>query len=127
MGAEVDRLAAGKYVLVTTFRKDGTAVPTPVWVARDGDELIIWSATKAGKVKRIRRSGDVEVAACDLRGNASGPAVKGHARLLDPAGTDRTRRLMKSKYGVLGWVTLTGSLIRRGRDGSIGIAISLDG
>src|SRR4051794_8050793 len=112
MGAELDRLAAGKYVSVTTFRKDGTPVPTPVWVARDGDELIIWSATKAGKVKRIRRSGDVEVAACDLRGNVSGPAVKGQARLLDSAGTDRTRRLMKSKYGVLGWVTLTGSLIR---------------
>ncbi|HET9138942.1 PPOX class F420-dependent oxidoreductase [Actinophytocola sp.] len=127
MASEVDRLAAGKYVLVTTFRRDGRAVPTPVWVARDGDELIVWSATKAGKVKRIRRSGEVEVAACDFRGNPSGPVVKGHARVLDSAGTDRTRRLMKSKYGVLGWVTLTGSLIRRGRDGSVGIAITLDG
>jgi uncharacterized protein len=125
--SEVERLTGGKYVLVTTFRKDGTAVPTPVWVARDGDELVIWSATEAGKVKRIRRSGEVEVAACDFRGNPSGPGVRGHARLLDAAGTERTRRLMKAKYGVLGWVTITGSLLRRGRDGSVGIAIRLGG
>ncbi|HEU5474539.1 MAG TPA: PPOX class F420-dependent oxidoreductase [Actinophytocola sp.] len=124
---EVDRLAAGKYVLVTSFRRDGTGVPTPVWVVRDGDELVIWSAAKAGKVKRIRRSGDVEVAACDFRGNASGVAVHGRARVLDGAGTERARRLIKAKYGVLGWATITGSLVRRGRDGSVGIAISLDG
>lgn len=126
MGAELDRLSSGKYVSVTTFRRDGTAVPTPVWVARDGAELVIWSATKAGKVKRIRRSGDVEVAACDIRGRASGAAVKGHARVLDADGTDRTRRLIKAKYGVLGWISITGSLVRRGRDGSVGIAITLD-
>ena len=53
--------------------------------------------------------------------------MRGHARLLDAAGTERTRRLMKAKYGALGWVTITGSLLRRGRDGSVGIAIRIGG
>lgn len=125
MASEVDRLAAGKYALVTTFRRDGTPVPTPVWVARDGDELIVWTARKTGKVKRIRNNGAVEVAACDLRGRPSGPSVKGEARVLDGERAERVRQLIKRKYGVLGWLTVTGSTIRRGRDGTVGIAISV--
>jgi PPOX class probable F420-dependent enzyme len=125
MASEVDRLAAGNYVLVTTFRRDGTPVPTPVWVAGDGDELIVWTARKTGKVKRIRNNGAVEVAACDFRGRPSGPSVKGEARVLDGERAERARRLIKRKYGVLGWLTVTGSTIRRGRDGTVGIAISM--
>lgn len=125
MATEVDRLAAGKYVLVTTFKRDGTPVPTPVWVARDGEELIVWTARKTGKVKRIRNNGGVEVAACDFRGRPSGPSVKGEARLLDGELADRARKLIKRKFGVLGWLTVTGSILRRGRDGTVGIAISV--
>ena len=58
---ELDRLAAEKYVLLTTFRKDGRAVPTPVWAVRDGDALAVWTVSDAGKVKRIRRDGRVTV------------------------------------------------------------------
>jgi uncharacterized protein len=125
MASEVDRFAAGNYVLVTTFRRDGTPVPTPVWVARDGDELIVWTARKTGKVKRIRNNGTIEVAACDFRGRPSGPSVKGEARVLDGERAERARQLIKRKYGLLGWLTVTGSTIRRGRDGTVGIAISM--
>ncbi|HEX2774447.1 MAG TPA: pyridoxamine 5'-phosphate oxidase family protein, partial [Micromonosporaceae bacterium] len=44
-----ERLGAERYVLLTTFRKDGRAVPTPVWVARDGAELVAWTVTTSGK------------------------------------------------------------------------------
>ncbi|WP_306471851.1 PPOX class F420-dependent oxidoreductase [Streptomyces sp. st140] len=71
-GSSVERLAASKYVLLTTFRRDGRAVPTPVWVMRDGDCLAVWSAVEAGKVKRIRNSGRVTVAPCDWRGPRRG-------------------------------------------------------
>ncbi|MEU6182867.1 PPOX class F420-dependent oxidoreductase [Streptomyces coeruleorubidus] len=67
-GGSVERLAACRYVLLTTFRRDGRAVPTPVWVMRDGDCLAVWSVADAGKVKRIRNSGRVTVAPCDWRG-----------------------------------------------------------
>jgi PPOX class probable F420-dependent enzyme len=125
MGTDVERMAAGKYVLLTTFRKSGAAVPTPLWVVRDGDELVVWTPVNTGKIKRLRNNREVEVAACDFRGNPSGPVLKGTARVLPGADAARVRRMIRSKYGPLGWVTVTGSVVRRGRSGTIGIAIAL--
>ncbi len=34
-------LADEQYVLLTTTRRSGDRVPTPVWVARDGDALVV--------------------------------------------------------------------------------------
>lgn len=116
-------LAAGKYLLLTTFRKDGTAVPTPVWVAGGDGALYAWSAADAGKVKRIRRSGDVRIGPCDIKGKPTGEQVPATARLLDQAGTDRVRSLIAAKYGLIGRLTLLGSKLRRGREGTIGIEI----
>jgi len=126
MAADLDRLAAGKYILLTTFRRDGRAVGTPVWVVRDGDALGLWTVTDSGKVKRVRNSGRVTVTACDVRGRPSGEAVSGHAELLDAAGTERLRGLIRRKFGVLGRLTLWGSRLRRGADGTIGIRVVLD-
>ncbi|WP_158842982.1 PPOX class F420-dependent oxidoreductase [Saccharothrix deserti] len=117
-------LSAGKYLLLTTYRKDGTAVPTPVWVAGEGETLYAWSAADAGKVKRIRRSGDVEIGPCDFKGNPTGERVPATARLLDQAESDRVRSLIAKKYGVMGRLTMLGSRIRRGREGTVGIEIT---
>lgn len=125
MASEVDRLAAGKYVLVTTFRRNGTPVATPVWVVRDGDELVIWTEKNTGKAKRIRNNGEVELAACDLRGRPSGLAVKGRARVLDTTGAAKARRLIKSKFPVTGRIMIAVGRIRHGADSDVGIAISV--
>ncbi|HEX2773373.1 MAG TPA: PPOX class F420-dependent oxidoreductase [Micromonosporaceae bacterium] len=121
----VERLGSERYVLLTTFRKDGRAVPTPVWVARDGAELVAWTVTTSGKAKRIRRSGEVTVAPCDARGRALGDAVAGRATIADAAGTERIRRLLKQKYGLIGWITINGSRLRRGETGTVGIRIRI--
>jgi hypothetical protein len=122
---ELARLADDcKYVLITTYRKSGVAVPTPVWAARDGDELVAWSVSTAGKIKRIRNSGKVTVAECDFRGNAKSEPLEATARLMDEDGSERARRAIARKYGVLGQITMFGSRLRRGRTGTIGIAIS---
>ncbi len=121
----VESLGAAPYVRVTTYRKDGRAVPTPVWVVRDGDALAIWTVRDSGKVKRVRRDGGVMVGPCDLRGNLTGDEVPGHASILDAAGTARVRTLLKRKYGLLGRLSLWGSRIRRGTDGTVGIRITL--
>ncbi|MGW1992591.1 PPOX class F420-dependent oxidoreductase [Embleya sp. NPDC001921] len=122
---DLDRLAAGKYVLLTTFRRDGRAVGTPVWVIRDGAALGAWTVRDSGKVKRIRNDGKVTVAACDVRGNPRGEAVPGHACLLDAAETERYRGLIRRKFGVIGRLTLLGSRLRRGTAGTIGVRIEL--
>lgn len=119
----IEKLGAGKYLLLTTFRKDGTAVPTPVWVVVDGQVLYAWSAADAGKVKRIRRDGAVLLAECDFKGNPSGPSQPGTARLMDAEGTERVRELIRRKYGITGRLTLLGSLLRRGKSGTVGIEL----
>ncbi|MDX2527406.1 PPOX class F420-dependent oxidoreductase [Streptomyces europaeiscabiei] len=121
----LDALGAGSYLLITTYRKNGTAVPTPVWVVRDGDTLGIWTVADSWKVKRIRNRADVLVGPCDVRGNPTGDSVPARAEILDAAGSAAYRRLIARKYGVLGRLTLLGSRLRRGADGTVGIRVSL--
>ncbi len=121
----LDLLGSGKYLLVTTHRKDGRTVPTPVWTVRDGDALGIWTVADSGKVKRIRNRGDVLVAPCDVRGNRSGEDVPGFAEILPAEQTDRYRDLLKRKYGLVGRLTLLGSRLRRGATGTVAIRITL--
>jgi uncharacterized protein len=121
----VTDLADAKFVLLTTFRKDGRAVPTAVWVAAVPDGLGVWTPSGSGKVKRIRRDATVTLAACDRRGNPTGPAVDGSAVILDADGTARVRAAVRRKYGLIGKALTTISQLRRGAAGAIGIAITL--
>ncbi|MFI2205010.1 PPOX class F420-dependent oxidoreductase [Streptomyces sp. NPDC020192] len=121
----LDRLGSGKYLLVTSYRKNGTPVATPVWVVRDADTLGVWTAADSFKVKRIRRRADVLVGPCDLRGNPTGDQLPATARIADAATTARYRNLVARKYGILGRLTLLGSRLRRGLDGTVGIRVTL--
>ncbi|MGL6236699.1 MAG: PPOX class F420-dependent oxidoreductase [Segniliparus sp.] len=124
MTALFDQIAAGKYVLLTTFRKDGTPKPLPIWAARDGGELLIWTVGDSWKVKRIRNTPRVTVQACDARGKKPfGPVVEGTAAVLDAAGTERARAAIVKKYGVVGWLIVTGSNLR-GKDRTVGLSIT---
>ena len=124
MAATFDTIATGKYVLLTTFKKDGTGVPTPLWGALDGDRLLMWTVADSWKVKRIRRNPKVTIAPCDMRGNPQGEAVNATAEILDETGTEKARAAVASKYGILGWLTVKGSVLRRGKSGSVGLSIT---
>jgi PPOX class probable F420-dependent enzyme len=125
--AEVERLARGKYLSLTTYKKDGAAIATPVWVARDADELVVITDAGSGKAKRISNSGRVEIAPCDVRGRINGPSVSGHARLTDSSGTTRIENQIKRKYGLqYTAIGLMEKLRRREAGGSVGIRISID-
>ncbi|MFC9660693.1 PPOX class F420-dependent oxidoreductase [Nocardia sp. NPDC127606] len=125
--AVLGELAAGKYLLLTTFRRDGTAVPTPVWVMRDGRTLAVWSVADAGKVKRIRNGGQVSVAPCNWRGKPLGASVPGRAEVLAPEASTHFTALMKRKYGLVARIGLLGSGLRGGAERMVGIRIRLDG
>lgn len=118
-----------EYVSLATHRRSGTPVPTPVWAVRDGDELLVWTRSDSGKVKRLRNDPAVTVTPCDVRGNVADGAetVPGTARLLeDAAGLRRVRRAMAGKYG---WkfrlVDSGGALLRLGKRPHTGIAVRL--
>ncbi len=100
-----DRLAAlttQRHISLTTFRRDGTAASTPVWVVSDdGRRLLVWSGAETWKVKRIRRDPHVQVAPSDARGNVRGEPVEGTARLLGPEAGALVQPLLRAKYGLL--------------------------
>ncbi|WP_282700609.1 PPOX class F420-dependent oxidoreductase [Streptomyces sp. CC219B] len=121
----LERLGAGKYLLITSYRRNGTPVATPVWVVRDGDALGVWTAADSWKVKRIRARADVLVGPCDLRGRPTGDQVPATAEICDRDTSARYRRLVARKYGITGRLSLLGSRLRRGVDGTVGIRVTL--
>ncbi|MBA4025162.1 MAG: PPOX class F420-dependent oxidoreductase [Gordonia sp.] len=128
MTAPFGQAGTAKYVQLTTFRKDGTPVATPLWAALDGDKLLMWTVTDSWKVKRIRRNPEVLVQACDARGKkAFGDVVRGTAEIQDADGTAHTRKAIAKKYGILGWITVKGSQLRRGDGGTVGLSITATG
>lgn len=126
MTTSIERLAAAQFVLLTTFRRDGRAVPTAVWVAPVPDGLGIWTAVSTGKVKRIRHDGRVTLAECDRRGTPLGPPVRGQARVLEEAGTARVRAAIRAKYGFVAKMFTTLSGLRPGPSRNVGLAVTLE-
>src|SRR4029450_652292 len=96
----VDEIGRSRYVSLTTYRKDGTGVATPVWHVVNGGELFVVSDAGAWKVKRIRNNSHVVVAVCDVRGRIApgAPSAQGRARLLDEVDTEAGRTLLARKY-----------------------------
>ncbi|MEV6682926.1 PPOX class F420-dependent oxidoreductase [Streptomyces erythrochromogenes] len=124
----LQELGSARYVSLTTFRKDGTPVATPVWAVADGGELYVWTRSDSWKVKRIRNDGRVTVAACDVRGRIEegAPVIEGRARLLDEEGLRRVRKLMSRKYTWQFWaVDVPAALVRRGKRPHTAIAVQL--
>jgi PPOX class probable F420-dependent enzyme len=95
-----ETLGGSKYALLTTFRKSGEPVPTPVWfgVGDDG-KLYVRSERDTGKVKRIRRDGRVRVAPSSFRGKPLGPPVEARARVLPAEEEERAEHAIQSNYG----------------------------
>lgn len=99
-------LGASNYLSLTTFRRNGTPVATPVWFAHEGDRIVLLSRANAGKVKRIAHTPRVEVAPCDVRGRVTGASAAGIARILSPDESSTARRAIIRKYGLLGRLLL---------------------
>ncbi|GAB4109517.1 MAG: PPOX class F420-dependent oxidoreductase [Roseiflexaceae bacterium] len=89
-----------QFMNLFTFRKNGTAVKTPVWFAEDAGKLYVMTIENTGKVKRVRATGRVEVGPSDQRGNPTGPVVAGNACILPASERDRVEALLSKKYGL---------------------------
>ncbi|WP_326653603.1 MULTISPECIES: PPOX class F420-dependent oxidoreductase [unclassified Streptomyces] len=120
--------ADAKYISVTTFRKDGTGVATPVWFAVDGGEIFFWTRSDSWKVKRLRNNSRVVVTVCDVRGRIvdGAPGAEGTARLLDEVGMGAVRKLLARKYTWQFWlVDWPATIVRRGKRPHTGIAVTI--
>ena len=94
-----DALAGHRYVRLSTFRRSGKAVPTPVWFARVGENLYVVTGRNTGKAKRIRNTPGVALAASDFRGRPKGSDLRAVARLTGEQKGGVADRALRSKYG----------------------------
>jgi uncharacterized protein len=112
--------ATEKYVSLATYRRNGVEVKTPVWIAKVAERYYVFSEGDAGKIKRIRATPRVRLAACDVRGNVRSAWIEAQARIvLDPALILEVRKALRGKYGLVMrltdvMATVTGRIHRRG-------------
>jgi PPOX class probable F420-dependent enzyme len=102
MPAEIPvTLSNQKYILITTFRKTGVPVRTPVWFAEENGKLYIFTNPESGKVKRIGNNPDIKIAPCTIRGKITGPEFSGRARILPQTAAPGLRKLLERKYWLM--------------------------
>lgn len=109
-------LEGEQFILLTTFRRSGAGVGTPVWFAREGDTLYITTQERTGKVKRIRHTPQVTLTPSNRLGTVKGPSVGGQARIVASAEESvRAEAALRRKYGATyRMIRLIGRLRRRG-------------
>ena len=73
--ADLEALFPGRYLSVTSFKRDGTGVATPLWFVSDGSRLLALTDLHSAKVRRIRRNPHVLVAPCRANGKLRGEPV----------------------------------------------------
>jgi PPOX class probable F420-dependent enzyme len=108
--------AGQRYINLTTFRRDGRAVATPVWFVVHEGRLYVYTEAASGKAKRVRANGRAQIAPSDVRGRPLGPFVPAGARQVrEEALRTRLEEAFRHKYG---WqyrlFALVAALLRRG-------------
>ena len=89
-------------IALTTFRKTGQAVTTPVIFAQSLGTIYVGTRVDAGKLKRLRRSGRVTLAPCTYSGKVTGSVSEGKARILTESEESTAASVaLAKKYGVM--------------------------
>lgn len=124
----LDQIGDEQFVSLTTFRRNGVGVPTPVWVARDGAALVVTTQPGTGKVKRLRRDPRVTLRPCTRRGEVRPevPIVSGTAEIVDdPDQIAGHTAALAAKYGLpFRLIGLVGKLTSRSRPGRVILEIT---
>jgi uncharacterized protein len=117
-----------QFFALRTFRGDGSARATPIWLAPAGGRWYGYTPTRSWKAVRIRRDPHVEVAPSAFDGTPTGPWRPGTARVLPGREARPARRAMAAKYGckfrVFMFVTLLGRPRKHGGR-AVGLEITL--
>jgi hypothetical protein len=101
MSPALEPLRQTKTILLTTYKRDGTPVATPVSIAFDRDRAFFRTWHKAHKTKRLRNNPNVEATPSTLRGEPTGPAISGHARLLEGHEARVAARALARRHRIL--------------------------
>src|ERR1700759_320394 len=91
-----------KFVSLTTFKKDGSAVASPMWIGRDGDHVFFWTPADSWKAKRAKNNPDGVMTPCSRAGKIRDGAVQFHGVagvIADQVTVSRLAGVIRSKYG----------------------------
>ena len=116
-------VAKSDYILLTTFTRDGRPKPTAIWAAPHADGLVAITQEKSWKVKRIRNTPRVTVAACDRSGNPNGDAVDAIATILGKSANGATYDALGRRYGLIGKAFNVFSKLRGGMKNNVTIEL----
>ncbi len=99
--ADLEARFRGRYLSVTSFKRDGTGVATPLWFVSDGRRLFALTDLHSAKVRRIRRNPRVLIASCRPDGKLRGEAVSAHVDVLTATpDLERVQTLLIKRYKV---------------------------
>jgi PPOX class probable F420-dependent enzyme len=98
MGEPRARFREAKFILLTSYKRDGTGVPTQMWCVLDEGRLYVRTDSTSYKVKRIARNPSVEVAPCDFRGVPKGDSFSARAVEQPESEAPRIAKLFAEKY-----------------------------
>ena len=99
--ADLQRFANQRTVLLTTYRRDGRGVGTPVNIAIENGRGYIRTFGSSWKLKRIRSNPEVKLAPSTARGKPTGPALHARARILSGDEAERASRAINRKHPLL--------------------------
>ncbi len=95
------RFDGKRYMLLTTFRADGTPVTTPMDVYRVHEGLFFVTDGRSGKAKRIRYDPHVTVCPSGIRGTPIGPTMRGRVRVLSEEEAARAAKAFERIHPVV--------------------------
>jgi uncharacterized protein len=64
----MNELENARYISLTTFKRDGSPVATPVWISGSDGSYVFTTGDKAWKTRRLRTNPSVQVQVCAFRG-----------------------------------------------------------
>ena len=94
----ISEVSGSKCISLTTFKRDGTKVSTPIWFNVIDGKIYVTTEPSAWKVKRIAKNPSVEFAVCTQRGKVTGKTFAGTARLLAPVELAAVIAAKKRRY-----------------------------
>jgi uncharacterized protein len=109
-------IIASKYLLLTTFTKDGRPKPTAIWGVPEGGKLLVITDDGSWKVRRIRNTPRVTIARSGSLGKPKSEPVEGVARILPKSETRRVYNAVLKRYWYHAWWFYAHSLVRGGID-----------
>ena len=97
-GPAYDCHMKGKYLNLTSFKRDGTAVSTPVWFVQENGRLFVRTDGDSYKVRRIAHNPSVTIAECSASGRLRGEPVAARAEIHRNGEAERVDELMARRY-----------------------------